>query len=74
MAYYTLATKEPDGRWYPQFGDHDKEAVEFERDDMTGRPRGSHGYVAKRDTKIIKTRTVRKADVDAAIAALNGGA
>lgn len=68
-AYYTLAERQPDGPWSPQFGDYDKEAVEAERADMlysgAGRLRG-------KDLKIIKTGD-RQADIDAAVAKLNGG-
>ena len=27
MAYYTLLTKEDNSKWYPQFGDYDRQTV-----------------------------------------------
>lgn len=68
MAYYTLVTRDHAGaKWFPQFGDYDREAVEFEQDDYV---HGSAG-IKKINTKIVKTKTVRRSDVDAAIAKLN---
>lgn len=68
MAYYTLVTRDHAGAtWFPQFGDYDKEAVVFEQDDyVTG-----SAMMKRSNTKIIKTKTVRRCDVDAAIAKLN---
>lgn len=63
MAYFTLALCE-DGQWSPQFGDFDKECVEAEREEYR------RDYPAKA-LKIIKTKTARQADVNAAIASLN---
>jgi hypothetical protein len=31
--YFTLLTKEPDGKWSPQFGDYDRAVVEDEQRD-----------------------------------------
>lgn len=66
--YYSLVERRANGQWGPQFGDYDKEAVEAERRDMlysgAGRLRG-------KDLKIIKTGD-RQADIDAAVAKLNG--
>lgn len=64
--YHTLAVRE-DGRWAPQFGDYDLETVEAERDDYR------HGYQAikARDLRIVTTGPAQ-ADIDAAIARLNG--
>lgn len=62
--YHTLAIRE-DGRWAPQFGDYDKDAVLQERED-------SYGETKRRDWRVITTGD-KKADIDAAIAALNAG-
>lgn len=65
-AYYTLAVRE-DGRWTPQFGDYDRELVEFERQDYR-----DHGHKA-RDLKIVTSIAGRRF-VEAAIAKLNAEA
>lgn len=62
--YYTLAVRE-DGRWSPQFGDYERPHVDAERDDYR-----DQGYKATH-LKIIATGPLQ-ADVDAAIATLNG--
>jgi hypothetical protein len=61
--YFTLAVRE-DGIWAPQFGDYDRETVEFELEDYL-----DHDH-KRRDLKIVKS-SVRPADVAAAIARLN---
>lgn len=67
--YFTLAERTPDGPWGPQFGDYDKEVVEDERRDMlysgAGRLRG-------KDLRIVRSGDTQ-AEIDAAIAKLNGG-
>lgn len=68
-AYYTLAERQPDGAWAPQFGDYDKDVVVQERRDMlysgAGRLRG-------KDLRIVRSGD-SWAEIDAAIAKLNGG-
>lgn len=68
-AYYTLAERQPDGTWAPQFGDYDKDVVVQERRDMlysgAGRLRG-------KDLRIVRSGAWQ-ADINAAIAKLNGG-
>jgi hypothetical protein len=62
--YYTLLSLE-EGAWHPQFGDYDRENVEFERED--------YAYSQKRpmrDFKIIKTSD-HQDDIDAEVARLN---
>lgn len=68
MTYYLLVEKSEDGRWSIQFGDKEKETVEFERDDM------AEHRVAKKNLKIIKAKSARQSDCDAAVAKLNGEA
>ncbi|WP_448955737.1 hypothetical protein [Labrys neptuniae] len=55
-------------QWFLEFGDYDRDAVEFEREEY----RHSFGYPAK-NLRIITTSD-RQADIDAAIAKLNGKA
>jgi hypothetical protein len=55
-----------DADWSPQFGDYDKECVEFERDDY--RDHGSRAC----DLKIVRLPDARQVTVNAAIEALNG--
>ena len=50
MAYYMIFVK-ANQVWTPQFGDSDKECVEFERDDMCERV---YEPVSKKDIKIIR--------------------
>lgn len=63
--YYSLIQR-IDGRWYPQFGDYDREVVAQERQDMRD------GFEAPRakDLKIICTGP-KQADIEAAVAKLN---
>ena len=64
MAYHTLVVQ-VGTRWGIAFGDHDRETVEFEREDYRDR-----GWRA-RWIKIITTKTSRQSEIDAAVAALN---
>lgn len=66
--YFTLVERQPDGPWTPQFGDYDKECVENERRDML---RSAVGRIRAKDLKIIRSGA-RQADINAAIAKLNG--
>ncbi len=60
--YFTLVIRD-NGIWGPQFGDYERWVVEEEAND-------SYSDYRKADRKIIRT-SVRKRDVDAAIAKLN---
>ena len=62
--YFTLCTRNADGRWSPEFGAYSRETVREERADYR-----ESGWKAK-DLKIIETGT-RQADITAAVAALN---
>ena len=48
MAYHMLFQREPGEAWTPQFGDRDRDCVEFERDEYK-----ANGAKA-RDLKIVK--------------------
>lgn len=63
--YFTLLVREDGEPWGIHFGDYDREVVEQERVD------GLDCY-HKRNMTIIKTGE-RQAEIDAAVAALNGG-
>lgn len=66
MAYFTLLTRFDDRRtWGIEFGDHDRGTVQTERDYYR-----DQGHKAA-DLKIVKTRTARQREIDAAVAALN---
>jgi len=63
--YYTIAIRRDDGKWYPEFGDYDREVVADERADIL------HGAeVTAKNVKIIRSNHAQ-ADIDAAIAKLN---
>jgi len=62
--YYSLLIREH-GKWSVEFGDYDRETVEFERADILY----YSGYGA-RDLKIIKSG-VSQSSIDAAVAKLN---
>ena len=62
--YFSLLIKEG-GKWRVEFGDYDREAVEFERADIL--EYSDHGA---RDLKIIKSGVSQSA-IDAAVAKLN---
>lgn len=64
--YYTLVTKDADGRWSPQFGDYVRSVVKEE----LAHYRESYGY--KRDElKIIETSSERQQEINHAINSLN---
>jgi len=67
MTYYILAQKEAgiEGRWTMEFGDKDKDCVNFERDDYN-----DHGTPKSR-LKVIRLANGRAATITAAIADLN---
>ena len=74
MAYFTLIirrrptandTQPHMAQWGAEFGDYDRECVEFEQADF----RASNGREFL--TKIVRTKTARQSDIDAAIAAEN---
>ncbi|NPU64585.1 hypothetical protein HL667_06205 [Bradyrhizobium sp. 83012] len=70
--YHVLLVREGDAApWGVHFGDYDRECVQAERDDITEYPAVS-GY-RKRNTKIIMAGDTQ-AEIDAAVARLNGGA
>lgn len=66
--YHTLLVKEPNGKWWPQFGDYDRSDVEIEMCDEreSGRwPKGTR-------FKVIRTGD-KQADIDAAVLRHNEG-
>ena len=65
--YYTLATNEDGAGWAIHAGDYDRDAILDEQDDFCD------GGIPRRLTKILRTGDAQ-ADIDAAIAKLNGGA
>lgn len=62
--YYTLLCREPDGQWYPQFGDFSRECVEQEANDTYARD------YRRADRKIICTGRGQK-EIAAKILSLN---
>jgi len=66
-SYFTLVVREND-LWQPQFGDLDRETVEAEADDYF-----DHG-TGRKDMKIVRTKSVRQEDLNAAVAKLNARA
>lgn len=68
-AYFTLAERQPDGAWAPQFGDYDKDVVAQERADMLY---SGAGRIRAKDLRIVRSGAWQ-ADINAAIAKLNGG-
>lgn len=67
--YFTLVERTPDGPWGPQFGDYDKQCVEDERADMLY---AGAGRIRAKDLRIVRSGDTQ-AEIDAAIAKLNGG-
>jgi len=65
MTYYLLVEKAEGGEWAIQFGDSDKETVEFERDAYTEQG------ILKKNLKVIKSASPQQRDCDAAVAKLN---
>lgn len=66
--YYTLLTKDGvSDDWLIAFGDYDRECVKSELDDYR-----DHGW-RRNELKIIKTQSVKQAEVDSAVALLNAG-
>lgn len=70
--YFSLLTRESDGKWYPQFGDYERSVVADELRDSYLGPVGM-GY-RRADTQIVRTATDLKADLDAVLTRLNGEA
>ena len=68
-AYFTLAERQPDGAWTPQFGDYDKDVVAQERAD---RLYSGAGRIRAKDLRIVRSAD-SWASIDAAIAKLNEG-
>lgn len=68
MSYFMLYTRDDEGVWSPQFGDRDRECVEFERDDY----RDGWQAVKAKDLKIVKfPRVPTNAQIEARTAELN---
>jgi len=67
MSYYLLIERDTGASpWFVNFGDSDKECVEFEREDVA-----DHGAL-KRNLKIVKfARVPTQAQIDAKLAELN---
>lgn len=64
MSYYLLVEKTERFGWSIQFGDKEKESVEFERDDYV------RNGISKKNLRVIKAKSARKSDCDAAVSAL----
>lgn len=75
MAYWMIFTRD-DGKWAPQFGDHEEECVRQEREDQYLRQPG-YGYegdnkYAAKDIKVIRfARVPSQAEVNAKAEELN---
>ena len=72
MAYYTLLTRSHstglEYKWFPQFGDYDKETVQLEINDMKAYNK-QQGF--KEEFKILRTKSARQSEIDKAIENLN---
>lgn len=68
-SYYTLLTRNDGAPWAIEFGDYDRDCVEFERDDIKWRCISLSEKAPK--FKIIKTSD-RQSDIRARVDALNG--
>ena len=65
MSYYTLVTRhDDDGKFYPQFGDYDRETVEQECKD-------SWPDVSRHNWRIVRTKDEDQGCIDEAISKLN---
>lgn len=64
--YYTLVTRDADGRWSPQFGDYSRSVVKDEKEYYLE----SYDY-KKKDVKILTTQTDHHTDITQAIKELN---
>lgn len=70
MAYYTLAILQG-STWSQEFGDFDKETVEYELEDYLQQYNiDTNTFYKKKELKIIKTKGTQKA-IEAAIQKLN---
>ncbi len=66
-SYYTLAVREPDSAWGPQFGDYDRKVVAQElQDTRSDWPRGSKFMILQTDG--------HQRSINEAVARLNGEA
>lgn len=65
--YYVLVVKYPQEPWVNEFGDHDKEAVEFERQDI----KDSHQTPRGTKYKILRLKNCRRGVVEKAVEELN---
>lgn len=63
--YFTLAERNADGQWSPQFGDYDRDCVDEERADII-----AGGTIKAKDLKVI-TSGATQAEINAAIDKLN---
>ena len=63
--YFTLLVREH-GQWTPQFGDFDRDSVEYEADDLAS------GFepIKRRDIKIISTGSTQT-EIDSVVQRLN---
>lgn len=65
-SYFTLVSREPDGPWVIEFGDHNRSVVVTEREEMH-----NHPLNVNLRFKIIRTADAQQATIDTAVAALN---
>lgn len=63
MKYFTLVIREDDGVWVADFGDYDRETVEYEREACKPQHRA-------KDLKIIRSGD-SQAEIDKQVALLN---
>lgn len=64
MTYYVLFIQDENNRWWPEFGDHERSVVKFERDDYR------HNYKASQ-LKIVAVENSSTAAIDTARLKLN---
>ena len=73
--YYVLACRDTtlagNGEWVVEFGDYDKECVDFERDDCIDSDRFVQGRNARKNCRVLKVKSSNKTAIADAVAALN---
>lgn len=74
MSYWMIYVRD-NGVWSPQFGDHDRECVQQEREDQYLKQPGTSydgdGKYRARDIKIVKLSRATNADIDRKTEELN---
>ena len=73
--YYILVCRDTtpagNGEWVMEFGDYDKECVDFERDDCIYSDRFEQGRNARKNCRVLKVKSANKTAIAEAVAALN---